>query len=75
MGSIQQMPSGSSLLNKFLLTRKTFVITGAGRGLGLSFAHAVAQVGGNVVAIDVHDTPDVEFQQLSQYNVKAKYYQ
>lgn len=51
------------------------MITGAGRGLGLSFAHAVAQVGGNVVAIDVHDTPDVDFQKLSQYKVKAKYYQ
>lgn len=74
MGSLVAPQPRASVLKKFLLTNKTVVITGAGRGLGLSFAQAVAETGANVVAIDIHDKPDAEFQELSSYNVKAKYY-
>jgi 2-polyprenyl-3-methyl-5-hydroxy-6-metoxy-1,4-benzoquinol methylase len=63
-----------SVLRKFYLSNKSIVITGAGRGLGLSFARALAELGANIIAIDIHDAPDEEFGRLESYGVKAGYY-
>ena len=41
------------------LTGKTVIVTGAGRGIGASYAHAVAAEGANVAICDVLDTSAV----------------
>ncbi|KAF1816892.1 NAD(P)-binding protein [Eremomyces bilateralis CBS 781.70] len=68
------MEPQSSVLKKFSLHNRSIVITGAGRGLGLSFARALAELGANIIAIDVHDKPDEEFHDLLSYGVKTVYY-
>ncbi|KAK3717723.1 hypothetical protein LTR37_005494 [Vermiconidia calcicola] len=57
------------------LTGQTAMITGAARGLGLSFASVVAQAHANVAVLDVLDAPSQElldFRSLS--NVEVEYY-
>ncbi|OIW32334.1 NAD(P)-binding protein [Coniochaeta ligniaria NRRL 30616] len=57
------------------LKGRTIVITGGGRGLGLAFGFAVAEVGGNVAVIDLLDKPHDHFQKLAtEFNVKVKLY-
>lgn len=63
-----------SLLERFSLQGKSIVITGAGRGLALSFARALAELSANIIAIDIHDEPDEEFADLDSYGVKVGYY-
>ena len=60
----------------FSLQRQTAVITGAARGLGLTFATTLAASGANIAAIDILDTPSSSLHELaSQHGVKVKYYQ
>lgn len=60
----------------FSLQHQTAVITGAARGLGLSFALVLASAGANIAAIDILDSPSDTLQSLAlQYGVKVKYYQ
>ena len=63
-----------NVLDKFKLNGKTIVVTGAGRGLGLSFANGLAQVGANIAGVDLLDDPNEDFQKLTTYGGKAKYY-
>jgi NAD(P)-dependent dehydrogenase (short-subunit alcohol dehydrogenase family) len=64
----------SSILDRFLIKGKTIVITGGSRGLGLNFAHTLAQVGANIAVIDVNDQPSEGFSKLSNFGGKYKYY-
>jgi NAD(P)-dependent dehydrogenase (short-subunit alcohol dehydrogenase family) len=57
--------SDRSVLERFDVKGKTIVITGASRGLGLSFARMLASVGANIAGIDVHEAPSNEFAELS----------
>lgn len=41
-------PDCGSLLDRFSLKGKTAIVTGAGGGIGLSVAHAFAELGANV---------------------------
>jgi NAD(P)-dependent dehydrogenase (short-subunit alcohol dehydrogenase family) len=68
------MTAHTSLLDKFSMQGKSIVITGAGRGLALSFARALAELKANIIAVDIHDRPDDEFKDLSAYGVKTGYY-
>ncbi|KAI9710692.1 MAG: hypothetical protein M1820_002525 [Bogoriella megaspora] len=45
----------------FDLTAQTFIVTGAGRGLGLHLASALAESGGKVYCLDTLPSPDTEF--------------
>lgn len=57
------------------LKGRTIVITGGGRGLGLAFGFAVAEVGGNVAIIDLLDKPHDHFNKLAtEFGVKVKLY-
>lgn len=57
------------------LKGRTIVITGGARGLGLAFAFAVAEVGGNIAVLDALDTPHEHFHLLEpKFGVKAKLY-
>jgi len=72
-------PAGSKmsdirLLEQFLIKGKNVVITGGARGLGLNFAHGLAQAGANIAAIDVSDKPGGGFDTLSRYGGTYKYY-
>ncbi|KAF1989918.1 short chain dehydrogenase [Aulographum hederae CBS 113979] len=50
-------PANASHAAKFSLSNKTIVITGGGRGLGITLASAVLEAGGNVVCLDVLPEP------------------
>ncbi|KFZ24753.1 hypothetical protein V502_00757 [Pseudogymnoascus sp. VKM F-4520 (FW-2644)] len=64
-----------SVYDLISLKGRTIVITGGGRGLGLAFGFAVAEVGGNVAIIDLLDKPHHHFQKLeTEFGVKVKLY-
>lgn len=48
------------------LKGRTIVITGGARGLGLAFALAVAEVGGNVAVLDAADKPHDHFYEIQR---------
>jgi len=50
----------------FSLEGRTIVITGGARGIGLSFAFAIAEVGGSVAIIDALDKPHDHFFHLQK---------
>ena len=50
----------------FSLKNRTIVITGGARGIGLSFAFAIAEVGGNVAILDALDEPHEHFYELQR---------
>ncbi|KAH7397631.1 hypothetical protein BKA64DRAFT_672438 [Cadophora sp. MPI-SDFR-AT-0126] len=57
------------------LETKTAVITGAARGLGLSFAEALATARCNIAVLDILPEPSPAlFSLRSSYNVKVEYY-
>lgn len=63
-----------AVLQRFLVTGKTVVVTGGARGLGFEFAKGLAQAGANIAAIDRDDTAPSYFDQLSQSGGQHKYY-
>jgi len=48
------------------LKGRTIVITGGARGIGLSFAYAIAEVGGHVAILDALDQPHDHFFKLEK---------
>lgn len=70
-------PSGKDL---FSLAGRTVVITGAGRGLGITLASAVLEAGGDVACLDVLPAPsEVEWETIKKLGREtgrnATYYQ
>lgn len=68
-------PNSPSVLAQFSMKDKVVVITGGGRGLGLNFAHALAQCGAHIAGIDLYQNQPDDFSNLASYGGKAKYYQ
>lgn len=64
----------NQFLQKFSLKGRTIVITGGGRGLGLTFANGLAQAGANIAIIDIAEQPSDGFSSLA-YGAKYQYYQ
>jgi sorbose reductase len=59
----------------FSLEGRTIVITGGARGIGLSFAFAIAEVGGNIAILDALEKPHEHFHKLEkEFKVKVKFY-
>lgn len=58
------------------LKGRTIVITGGARGLGLAFALAVAETGGNVAVLDAAEKPHEHFALIQQRfpNQKLAYF-
>ncbi|KAF7553674.1 hypothetical protein G7Z17_g3452 [Cylindrodendrum hubeiense] len=57
------------------LKGRTIVITGGARGLGLAFALAVIEVGGNVAVLDAADKPHEHFYQIQKnFDAKLEFY-
>lgn len=53
----------------------TIVVTGGGRGIGLSLAYGAAQAGGNIAVIDSLSEPHEDFWEIEKrFGVKAKIY-
>lgn len=48
----------------FSLAQRTIVITGGARGIGLAFAFAIAEAGGNVAILDISEEPHPHFLEL-----------
>ncbi|TQS33752.1 hypothetical protein Golomagni_05892 [Golovinomyces magnicellulatus] len=67
----------SSVFDLLSLKGRTIVITGGARGLGLAFALAVAEVGGNVAVLDAAEKPHEHFDLIRERhsNVKLEFYQ
>ena len=64
-----------ALHHLFSLKDQTAVITGAARGLGLTFATTLAEAGANIAAVDVLEAPLSSLYELaSRYGVKIEYY-
>ena len=62
-----QTPANSTVANLFSLRDRTIVVTGAGRGLGITLALAVLEAGGNVVCLDVLPEPSkTEWRRITQ---------
>lgn len=62
-----QTPANSTVPNLFSLRDRTIIVTGAGRGLGITLALAVLEAGGNVVCLDVLPEPSkTEWRRISQ---------
>lgn len=58
------------------LRNKTILITGAARGLGLTFAQGLAAVGANIAAVDLGKPPANVYEELeSRFGVRCRYYQ
>lgn len=55
-----------SVQDLFSLKQRTVVITGGARGIGLAFAFAVAESGGNVAVLDVSAEPHAHFHELAK---------
>ncbi|KAM5354237.1 hypothetical protein ACJ41O_000887 [Fusarium nematophilum] len=65
----------NSVQDLLSLKGRTVVITGGARGLGLAFALAVAEVGGNVAVLDAADKPHEHFYQIQKdFDVKLEFY-
>lgn len=57
------------------LKGRTIVITGGARGLGLAFALAVAEVGGDIAILDAAEKPHDHFYKIEkEHGVKVKFY-
>lgn len=64
-----------NVLDLFSLKNRVTVITGGARGIGLSLAFAVAEVGSHVAILDIATQPHEHFHRLQQdYGVKVKIY-
>jgi len=53
----KQTPATASIQKLFSLKKRTVVVTGAGRGLGITLAKAIAEAGGDVICLDVLAEP------------------
>jgi len=53
----QKSPSNAPTNKLFSLENRTVVVTGGGRGLGITLAGAVLEAGGNVACIDILSEP------------------
>ena len=76
MTTIKRDPDGflrRSVQDLFSLEGRTIVITGGARGIGLAFAFAIAESGGNVAVLDVSTEPHPHFQLLFQRFPKQKF--
>ena len=62
-----------SVQDLFSLARRTVVITGGARGIGLAFAFAVAEAGGNVAILDISDDPHPHFLELMKRFPEQKF--
>lgn len=66
----------NDLASSFGLKGRSYVVTGGAQGIGLAISKAIAQAGGNVVAIDIQNQPKPEFLDFpGKFGVKAIYIQ
>jgi NAD(P)-dependent dehydrogenase (short-subunit alcohol dehydrogenase family) len=66
----------ASVRGAFDLTSRNYIVTGGAQGIGYALVDAIAQMGGNVVAMDIKDKPGLDFSTLSkQHGVKVQYVQ
>jgi NAD(P)-dependent dehydrogenase (short-subunit alcohol dehydrogenase family) len=67
-----QTPANSTVPNLFSLRDRTIVVTGAGRGLGITLALAVLEAGGNAVCLDILPEPsETEWRRISQLRERS----
>lgn len=64
----------TGILAQFSLKNKVIVITGGGRGLGLNFGLAMAEVGAHIACIDIHEKPHEDFYKLASFGIRSGYY-
>jgi sorbose reductase len=62
-----------TIRNAFSLQGGNYIVTGGGRGIGYAITRAIAEMGGNVVVLDILSSPVDDFATLSELGVKTKY--
>lgn len=66
----------SDIGSRFGLNGRNYIVTGGAQGIGFALTKAIAQLGGNVVAMDIKDQPSAEFFELSkQFGVLVEFVQ
>ncbi|KAH7141723.1 hypothetical protein EDB81DRAFT_948148 [Dactylonectria macrodidyma] len=70
------MATFTNVRESFDISGRNYVVTGGAQGIGYAIVDAIAQMGGNVVALDIKAKPGQDFASLSkQHGVKAEYVQ
>ena len=62
-----------SVFDLLSLTKRTVVITGGARGIGLAFAFACAEVGASVAILDLSDEAHPHFEELAKRFPEQKF--
>jgi len=70
------MAQFSDVRKLFDISGRNYIVTGGAQGIGLGLVHSLAQVGANVVALDMQASPSVDYTDLSkQFSVGLHYLQ
>jgi NADPH:quinone reductase-like Zn-dependent oxidoreductase len=66
----------NNLASRFGVTGRNYIVTGGAQGIGFATVKAIAEAGGNVVAVDIKENPSPELLKLADtFRVKVKYIQ
>lgn len=70
------MASFSNVKQLFDIQGRNYIVTGGAQGIGFAIVHALAQVGANVVALDIQTKPNADFDSVAkQFGVNIRYVQ
>jgi hypothetical protein len=70
------MASFSNVKALFDIKGRNYIVTGGAQGIGFAIVHALAQLGANVVALDVKQTPSVDYESIArEFHVGLSYIQ
>lgn len=68
--------SSFNVQNMFNIRGRNYIVTGGAQGIGFAVVNALAQLGANVVALDLKEKPSVDYASIAEeHKVTLKYQQ